>query len=369
MPFQYPESDDDEEDKKELTSLRELYGQMRKEIFDVKLAGMIKPRITTLVADDADPDDPDSGTSVVCDSCKQDCTDARYQSLKIKNTQVCPDCFLEGRFSSTMSSGDFLRVEGGMEKPSPEEEWTTYEQLLLLEAVEKYDDDWLLISEYVGTRSKEQCVTQFLQSPIQDNILKSLTELTEEEKNNTKVPFENAENPVMTMISFLSGAVNPAVGAVAAQSSLRVLLESKNEKDEDDPEDSDDEGTSCFSRKTLEQATSAGLAAAIEQAHALAKHEDAEVHKLIQVVITTQLKKLDLKIQQYEELEQSLVNEQKELEKQRVMLISSINAMMARAPHLSNNSTTAAATASSTVAPATPQNVATPPPPTTTNSL
>ncbi|KAJ2960467.1 hypothetical protein NQZ79_g4179 [Umbelopsis isabellina] len=346
MPFQYPESDDDEEDKKELTSLRELYGQMRKEIFDAKLAGMVKPRITTLVADDADPDDPDSGTSVVCDSCKQDCTDARYQSLKIKNTQVCPDCFLEGRFSSTMSSGDFLRVEGGMEKPSPEEEWTTYEQLLLLEAVEKYDDDWLLISEYVGTRSKEQCVTQFLQSPIQDNILKSLTELTEEEKNNTKVPFENAENPVMTMISFLSGAVNPAVGAVAAQSSLRVLLESKNEKDEDDPEDSDDEGTSCFSRKTLEQATSAGLAAAIEQAHALAKHEDAE----------------------YEELEQSLVNEQKELEKQRVMLISSINAMMARAPHLSNNTTAASATALSAAAPTTPQNVATPPTTTTTNS-
>jgi SWI/SNF related-matrix-associated actin-dependent regulator of chromatin subfamily C len=367
MPFQYPD-DDDEDDNKELTSLRELYGQMRKEMFDPKLAGIVKPRITTLVAEDADPDDPDSGRSVVCDSCKQDCTDARYQSLKIKNTQVCPDCFLEGRFSSTMSSGDFLRVEGGMEKPSPEEEWTTHEQLLLLEAIEKYDDDWLLISEYVGTRSKEQCVTQFLQSPIQDNILKSLTELTEEERNNSKIPFENAENPVMTMVAFLCGAVNPAVGAVAAQSSLRVLLESKNEKDEDDQDDSDDEGASCFSRKTLEQATSAGLAAAIEQAHALAKHEDAEVHKLIQIVTTTQLKKLDLKIQQYEELEQSLVNEQKELEKQRVMLITSINAMMSRAPHLSNSTTPAPAPASTpaVAAPATPQNAATPP--TTNNS-
>jgi len=308
---------------------------MRTEIFDPKLAGMIKPRITTIADADGDADDPDSRRVVICDSCKADCTDARYQSLKIKNTQVCPDCFLEGRFSSTMSSGDFLRVEGNMDRLAPEEEaWTTQEQLLLLDAIEKYHDDWLLVSDHVGTRKKDECVKQFLQAPIQDSIVKSLTELTEDELANRIVPFENAENPVMTLVAFLAGAVNPAVGAVAAQSALRVLLESPpDEQYSGSDDDSDDEGSSYYSRQALENATAAGLVSAIEQAHALARHEDAEIQRMIQIVLTTQHKKLDLKLQQYEELEQSLLHEQKDLEKQRVMLVTSINAMNARAPH------------------------------------
>lgn len=344
MPFQYPV--DDTPNEQEPKSLQDVYHRMRTEIFDPNLAGMVKPRITTIADDDGDADDPDSRRVVICDSCKADCTDARYQSLKIKNTQVCPDCFLDGRFSSAMSSGDFLRVEGNMDRLAPEEVWTTQEQLLLLDAIEKYDDDWLLVSEHVGTRTKEQCVTQFLQSPIQDSIVKALTELTEDEQANHKVPFENAENPVMTLVAFLAGAVNPAVGAVAAQSALRVLLESPADEHTGGDEDSDDEGSSYYSRQALEMATAAGLASAIEQAHALARHEDAEIQRMIQIVLTTQLKKLDLKLQQYDELEQSLVNEQKDLEKQRVMLVTSINAMNARAPHLAQ--------------PTPPQNPATP---------
>ncbi|KAI9289751.1 hypothetical protein BC943DRAFT_315067 [Umbelopsis sp. AD052] len=331
MPFQYPDDDDDHSTKAEEPPLKKVYRQMRTEIFDPKLAGMVKPRITTLASDDGgDPDDPDSGGTAICDSCKADCTDVRYQSLKIKNTQVCPDCFLEGRFSSTMSSGDFLRVEGNMDRPAAEEEWTPREQLLLLEGIEKYNDDWLLVSEHVGTRKQEQCIMQFLQAPIQDNIVKSLAELTEEEQTNKTIPFENAENPVMTLVAFLAGAVNPAVGAVAAQSALKVMLESPMEEQQRDSDE--EEGSSHYSREILEKATATGLASAIEQAHALARHEDAEIQRMIQIVLTTQLKKLDLKLQQYEELEQSLVNEQKELEKQRVMLVTSINAMKARAP-------------------------------------
>lgn len=345
LPFQYPEDENenengnDREQEKEGT-LRNVYRRMRTEILDFKLSGMAKSRITNMADADGDPDDPDSKRVVMCDSCKQDCTDARYQSLKIKNTQVCPDCFLEGRFSATMSSGDFLRVEGNMDHPAPEEEWTTQEQLLLLDAVEKYNDNWLLISEHVGTRTKEQCITQFIQSPIQDSIVKALTDVSEEEATYKKVPFENAENPVMTLIAFLAGAVNPAVGAVAAQSALRVLLEAPADDQVAGDEDSDDEGTSYYSRESLEKATAAGLTSAIEQAHALAKHEDAEIQRMVQIAITTQVKKLDLKLQQYEELEQSLMNEQKDLEKQRVMLITSINAMNARAPHLAQPTST-----------------------------
>jgi SWI/SNF related-matrix-associated actin-dependent regulator of chromatin subfamily C len=138
----------------------------------------------------------------------------------------------------------------------------------------------------------------------------------------------------------LAGAVNPAVGAVAAQSVLRVLLEAPADDQVAGDEDSDDEGTSYYSRESLEKATAAGLTSAIEQAHALAKHEDAEIQRMVQIAITTQVKKLDLKLQQYEELEQSLMNEQKDLEKQRVMLITSINAMNARAPHLAQPTST-----------------------------
>ena len=53
-------------------------------------------------------------------------------------------------------------------KPTPPiSNWTDHEILKLLEGVEKFKDDWESIARHVQTRSKEECVLQFLQLPIE----------------------------------------------------------------------------------------------------------------------------------------------------------------------------------------------------------
>lgn len=45
-----------------------------------------------------------------CDTCGVDCTQERYHSLKHPHFELCAPCYLEGRFSSKMFSGDFVRL-------------------------------------------------------------------------------------------------------------------------------------------------------------------------------------------------------------------------------------------------------------------
>ncbi|TFY73410.1 hypothetical protein EWM64_g10603, partial [Hericium alpestre] len=45
-----------------------------------------------------------------CDTCGVDCTAVRYHSLKVKDFELCQPCYLDGRFPSTMFSGDFVRL-------------------------------------------------------------------------------------------------------------------------------------------------------------------------------------------------------------------------------------------------------------------
>ena len=50
----------------------------------------------------------------------------------------------------------------------PGVEWTDNETLLLLEALEMYNDDWNKVSEHVGTKTQDECILWFLQLPLED---------------------------------------------------------------------------------------------------------------------------------------------------------------------------------------------------------
>jgi SWI/SNF related-matrix-associated actin-dependent regulator of chromatin subfamily C len=52
--------------------------------------------------------------------------------------------------------------------------WTHEETLLLLEGLEKYNDNWNAIAEHVGTKSKAQCIHHFIRIPVEDGLLESI---------------------------------------------------------------------------------------------------------------------------------------------------------------------------------------------------
>ncbi len=254
-----------------------------------------------------------------------------------------------------MFSGDFVRLDEEVFKHASAgqgSEWSDQETLLLLEGAEMYDDDWQAVAEHVGTRSKEQCIGKFLKLPIEDPYLTSdpaadLGPLRYQAGVNG-LPFEGAENPVMSVVTFLASAVGPAVAAAAAQSALGELSQGLKRKREDErngeekrengeakrggkesevkaeainldgetprPEAEGDTNGDAPSKFSVERAASIALGAAAAKASTLAKHEDARISQLVSRLVAAQVRKVELKLTMFERMEEMLENEKRSVE-------------------------------------------------------
>lgn len=74
----------------------------------------------------------------------------------------------------------------GLENDS--DKWTDEETLLLLEGIEKYNDNWDDIAGHVGTKSKAQCIYHFIRLPVEDGLLENV------EVPNGSLPFRAQSN-------------------------------------------------------------------------------------------------------------------------------------------------------------------------------
>ncbi|CRK17151.1 hypothetical protein BN1723_017522, partial [Verticillium longisporum] len=176
-------------------------------------------------------------TKVNCHACAVDCTRLYYHaptkegSAKAKY-EICPSCFLDGHFPGDSSKSQYTRDGDGVlvrqDNPTyttvPERDapWSDAELLRLLEALERYDEEWTDIAEHVGTRTREECALQFLQLNIEDKYLES--ELTILGAHGDKqIPYNQADNPVMSVVGFLASLADPATTAAAAHSSAEEM--------------------------------------------------------------------------------------------------------------------------------------------------
>ena len=307
---------------------------------------------------------PPSDVGHTCDTCGADCSQARYHSLKDKKLEICTPCYLDGRFPSTMYSGDFVKLTataaGVSHGSGVNDDWSDQEILLLLEGVEMYDDDWSKIEEHVVTRSAQQCIRKFLELPIEDPYLN--TEGSMGPLRFGRIPFEQADNPVMSVVAFLAGVVGPGVAAEAAKTALHELTdgdtakieedenkpsEEKNDDDvlmdEDDKEESalpainksdsgtpapiPSDGTPAKKKHSLPhskvvRAAELALKSSAKAAQTLATAEDTQIRSALASLIKLTLTKLELKMSQFEELEDLLEEERKSLEAARMGLVN-----------------------------------------------
>ncbi|CAO1614476.1 unnamed protein product [Sympodiomycopsis kandeliae] len=371
-----------------------------------------------------------SAPSYSCDTCGSETTRSRFHSIKNKDYILCPGCYHEGRFPSSMFSGDFVRIDDSAFKQgggsaiegisTNGQEWSDGETLRLLEALEMYGDDWSRVEEHVGTRSTEECIGRFVQLPIEDAYLgtekgghsngQSQSDLgplqylkDPKALDGSAAPFSQSDNPVMSVVAFLASTVSPAVAAAAAQSALGELTDglrkrikkgevavgslaaqekeqadktaddnaegSKEKEGEgegasatatanadgmdvdesakpqegatssDQPSDeaqasetagesSSKEKSSSASkegvlpRNAIERAASIALGAAGSKAYILSSFEERECQRLVKQVLEAQMRKMEIKMAQFEELEVLLESERKLLESGRRELYS-----------------------------------------------
>lgn len=98
-----------------------------------------------------------------------------YHLLLQADIILCTDCFHDGRFVIGHSSLDFLRVDTTRDYGELDgDNWTDQETLLLLEAMEIYNENWNEIAEHVATKSKAQCILHFLRLPMEDGKLENI---------------------------------------------------------------------------------------------------------------------------------------------------------------------------------------------------
>lgn len=146
------------------------------------------------------------------------------------------------------------------------------------------------------------------------------------------IPFSQTDNPVMSVVAFLASVVNPGVAAAAAQAAIRELgiaHDGANDKSAaataTTMANNNGNGPSLPDGKmkpAMEKAATAALAASATKAKVLALFEEREMQRLVNSVIEAQLRKIDLKMTQFEELELIMENERKDLERQRQQLFA-----------------------------------------------
>ncbi|KAG7264409.1 hypothetical protein CRUP_014318 [Coryphaenoides rupestris] len=225
-------------------------------------------------------------------------------------------------------------------------DWTEQETLLLLEGLEMYKDDWNKVSEHVGSRTQDECILHFLRLPIEDPYLEDTTTSTLGPLAYQPVPFSQAGNPVMSTVAFLASVVDPRVASAAAKSALEefsrmkeevpaALVEAHVRREKEGKEASEDgarEAESEGERKAkverdvgegnLATAAASALAAAAVKAKHLAAVEERKIKSLVALLVETQMKKLEIKLRHFEELETIMDREREALEYQRQQLLA-----------------------------------------------
>jgi SWI/SNF related-matrix-associated actin-dependent regulator of chromatin subfamily C len=288
-----------------------------------------------------------------CSYCLQPLPSLHYRSQKEADIALCSDCFHDARYITGHSSLDFQKVDGdndGLENDS--DKWTDEETLLLLEGIEKYNDNWDDIAGHVGTKSKAQCIYHFIRLPVEDGLLENVevpngsvrfrarsNGYPHSDSNGStsgipiqsfhhgnELPFINSSNPVMSLVAFLASAIGPRVAASCAHAALSFLTRDDDPRLSSEGMHADGRGNganpnfpnhNAVSPENVKHAAMYGLSAAAMKSKLFADQEEREVQRLAATVINHQLKRLELKLKQFAEVETLLLKECEQVERVR----------------------------------------------------
>ncbi|CAN1130503.1 SWI/SNF complex subunit SWI3C [Linum perenne] len=285
-----------------------------------------------------------------CNYCGRPLLNHYYQSQKDQvDILLCAECFHDGRFVIGHSSLDFIKMDSTNDYGDGDgESWNDQETFLLLEAMEMYNENWNEIADHVGSKSKAQCILHFLRLPMEDGRLENIevpkvSRSTNEANGNDasglqpssngedndsemRLPFANSENPVMSLVAFLASAVGPRVAAACAHASLAALSEESrlegrqgnNQGETANLVHQNETEAASLSAEKVKAAARTGLAAAATKGKLFADHEEREIQRLSAIIINHQLKRLELKLKQFAEVETLLMRECEQVEKMRL---------------------------------------------------
>ncbi|CAM0874703.1 unnamed protein product [Alopecurus aequalis] len=292
-----------------------------------------------------------------CSYCSQSLRSLHYQSQKEVDIVLCSDCFHDARYITGHSSLNFQRVDGDNDGSGNDgDNWTDQETLLLLEGIEKHNDNWNNIADHVGTKSKAQCIYHFIRIPVEDSLLERIEvpdaympfraqtngqphsdsngstsgNLPQSVQHGNELPFISSSNSVMSLVAFLASSIGPRIAASCASAALsaltreddpRVISESMHADDRAHgahPDFPGHNGALCsIVPENVKHAAMCGLSAGAMKSKLFADQEEREIQRLVATLINHQLKRLELKLKQFAEVETLLLKECEQVERAR----------------------------------------------------
>lgn len=135
--------------------------QLRKNVYD--------SADDAFILQDNSSNNPKQVKRVYCSITGNDITETKYHNLKNKSN-ISLETYENAQFEDYFKNSDYIKLEKTVLN-NDSRPWTNSEVLLLLEGIEMYGDDWNLISGHVGSRAKNQCIVKFIQLPIEDTYL------------------------------------------------------------------------------------------------------------------------------------------------------------------------------------------------------
>ncbi|CAM6058725.1 unnamed protein product [Sphagnum tenellum] len=339
------------------------------------------------VSDDASGASNKPEAEILCHICKGECSKQRFYHRRV-GISLCVGCFKNGKLPVGTTVGEFIRIEAGVRAPT--KEWSSKENLLLLEALLSYGDNWNQVAQHVRSRTGIECVKQFIQLPFGDQFISEshdtngvvtnhavvleeakavsaassdgismssrvkkgeavipstmptmeASEITE--RHDFVTPFADSTHPLFSQVAMLAAMVAPRVAAAAAEAAIgaiaevepalifknelvsflvfiRTLLCCAEKAQAQEPSSISNDNTDGNSKLPLAfqarvaVATALGVAAA--NANLLADQEELEIDNLVASIIDTQMKKLQSKLEHFEELEMLLEKERIEVDR------------------------------------------------------
>jgi SWI/SNF related-matrix-associated actin-dependent regulator of chromatin subfamily C len=212
----------------------------------------------------------------------------------------------------------------------------------------------------VASRTREECVLKFLQLEIGDNYLE-VDPLSSSNVNagsgttgdkmlphlaGGRIPFSQVDNPVLSTMSYLVGLADPATTAAVSgkaveevRKTMRARLEKTSSGDKGKEKegaapssggavkaegetgmDVDDNAVALRDNTKPNPSTTLPFALSAARAAGLASHEERTLTRLIHTATNLQTEKLELKMQQFAELESMIAAERRDLERRRQQL-------------------------------------------------
>lgn len=257
-----------------------------------------------------------------CGACKSLCTIACFVCDKYDST-LCARCYVRGNFRVGLSNADFRRVEITDEAKA---DWSEKETLLLLEALMHYGDDWKKVAQHVGGRTDKDCIAHFVKLPFGEEFLgdpysNEAESGFETHKRMRLTPLADASNPIMAQAAFLSALAGVEIAEAAARAAVTTLSEvdgttaikggrgslSRNLRREADISSNGDTNQNAMERTYAD-------------VNSLLEKEEEDIGRAITEITEVQMKEMQDKIVQFEEVDLLMEKERQQLDAMKNLL-------------------------------------------------